>query len=301
MNKKRTILVIDDSSISLNHLVRILEDEYIVLVASGGVEGVQVAKAAKPDIILSDIVMPQMDGYEVLSALRELRETKDIPVVFITSLDQECNEAKGLELGASDYISKPFNPTIVKLRVRLLLKLVEQMQIINEMGMVDTTTRLPNRHYFDVRLKEEWKRAAGEDSTLGILRIDIDKIRSYNTIHGYRAGDEMLVKVAEIISDNTLVQPGNIAARWAFGGFVVLLQKVTDSECNSIGENIRKAVEGAIIKVAGGEDTFVTISVGACSVKPAAGEISEEKFISNADSALYLAKELGCNRVVVHS
>jgi len=281
--------------------MQILQNDYIMLVASGGVECIQVAKAAKPDIILLDIVMPQMNGYEVLAALREMRETKDIPVIFITGLDQEGEEEKGLKLGASDYITKPYNPVIVRLRVRNLLQITEQMRTINELSMVDVTTKLPNRQYFDKRLSEEWQRAENENRQLGILMIEIDTLRSYNTIYGYRNGDAMIIRVSEIISSYANVNPGDFAARWAYGGFVVLLLNVAIGECNTVGENIRKAIGDAVIETSGGEETRVTISVGANSVSPASDDCSIEKFIANVDSALYLAKELGRNQVVVHS
>ncbi|MCL2197857.1 MAG: diguanylate cyclase [Defluviitaleaceae bacterium] len=299
--KKGTILVVDDSRVSQTHLVQILQDEYVIHAASGGVEAIQVAKAAKPDIILLDIVMPQMDGYEVLAALRDAGETRDIPVIFITSLDQESDEEKGLRLGAVDYISKPYNPIIVKLRISLQLKIVEQMRRINELSMMDAVSKLPNRRYFDKRLREEWQRAQSENRQLGILMIDVDKLRTYNAIYGYSHGDECLLAVAGIISENALLSPGDLAARWAYGGFAVLILNATGGECSTIGENIRKAVEALAISNPDGEDTGVTISIGANAISPSSGECTIEQFISNADSALYLAKELGRNQVVVHS
>jgi len=302
-NKKKngTILVVDDSRVSQAHLVQILQDEYIIHAASGGVEAIQVAKAAKPDIILLDVVMPQMDGYEVIVALSEVEETKDIPVIFITNLDQQSEEEKGLRLGAVDYISKPYNPVIVKLRISVQLKIVEQMRKINELSMMDAVSNLPNRRYFDKRLREEWQRAASENHQLGVLMIGVDKLRTFNAIYGYNHGDACLKAVAGIISENAFLSPGDFAARWAYGGFIVLLLNASSGECSTIGENIRKAVEAVVIENPDGKNSNMTISVGANSVSPASGDCSVEQFISNADSALYLAKELGRNQVVVHS
>lgn len=299
--KKHTVLVVDDSRISQQHLVQILHSDYIVHAASGGAEAIQVAKAAKPDIILLDIVMPQLDGYETLVRLKEQPETKHIPVIFITSLDTECDEEKGLRLGADDYISKPYNPTIVKLRISILLKIVEQLRTINELSMMDATSGLPNRKYFDKRLREEWQRASKENRRLGVLMLDMDKMRSFNTIYGYAHGDKALVAVAEIISKTALKNPGDFAARWAFGGFVVLLQNVNDEECSAVGENIRKAVEELELLTEDGQVTTFAISVGATSIHPGEDDTTVEQFIANADSALYLAKELVRNQVVVHN
>ena len=301
--KKGTILVVDDSRVSQTHLVQILQDEYIVHAASSGVEAIQVAKAARPDLILLDVVMPQMDGYETITALRESEKTKHIPVIFITSLDQGSDEEKGLMLGAVDYIVKPYNPTIVKLRISIQLKIVEQLRLINELSMMDAVTRLPNRRYFDRRLSEEWQRAVNEKSkrNLGILMIDIDKLRAFNAIYGYANGDICLAAVAEIVSENAILSPGDIAARWAFGSFTVLMLNANAVECRTIGENIRQAVQNTPVTVVNEENAFVTVSIGAISVSPDTDDCSVEQFISNADSALYLAKELGRNQVVVHS
>ncbi|MDR0273471.1 MAG: diguanylate cyclase [Clostridiales bacterium] len=301
--KKGTILVVDDSRVSQTHLVQILQDEYIIHAASGGVEAIQIAKAAVPDLILLDIVMPQMDGYETIGALRENEKTKDIPVIFITSLDQGSDEEKGLLLGAVDYITKPYNPTIVKLRISIQLKIVEQIRTINDLGMMDVTTRLPNRRYFAKRLAEEWQRAVSEKQKrqLGILMIDIDKLRAFNAIYGYNHGDACLATVAGIISENALLSPGDIAARWAYGSFAVLILNATAAECRAIGENIRQAVETTPIVGPTCEKANVTTSIGAISISPDSHDYSVEQFISNADSALYLAKELGRNQVVVQS
>lgn len=299
--KKSTILVVDDSRVSQTYLMQILQDEYVIHAAASGIEAIQIAKVARPDIILLDIVMPQMDGYEVFAALREAGETKDIPVIFITSLGQASDEERGLRLGAVDYIFKPYNPVIVKLRISVQFKIIEQMRTINELSMMDAVSKLPNRRYFDKRLREEWQRAKNENRQLGILMMDLDKLRTYNAIYGYNQGDVCLLAIAGIISENALLSPGDLAARWAYGGFVVLVQNASGGEINTIGENIRRAVEQAVIITDSGENTNVTISIGANSVFPASEDCSIEQFISKADSALYLAKELGRNQVVVHS
>jgi len=301
MAKRSTILVVDDSRVSQAHLVQILQDEYIVHAATGGVEAIQVAKAAKPDLILLDIVMPQMDGYEVLSALREGEETKDIPVIFLTSLGQESDEEKGLSLGAVDYITKPYNSVIVRLRISVQLKILEQMRKIQELSLMDAVSGMPNRKYFESRISDEWKRAKKEHRQIGVLMIDVDKLRTHNTIYGYNHGDECLKAVGKIITDTALVNPGGFAARWAFGGFAVLLVNATGGECVTVGEKIRKTVDELAVPYPEGENKTVTVSVGVNSVSPGECDCTLEQFISNADSALYLAKELGRNQVVIHS
>ncbi|MCL1843500.1 MAG: diguanylate cyclase [Defluviitaleaceae bacterium] len=298
---KYSVLVVDDSRVSQTHLMQILQDEYVVYSANSGVEALQITKAENPDIILLDIVMPQMDGYETLAALKASAETKDIPVIFITSLDHDSNEEKGLRLGAADYISKPYNPIIVKLRISLQLQLLAQMRQISELSMMDAVSRLPNRRYFDSRLREEWQRAKNENHLLGVLLMDVDKLRSYNTIYGYTHGDAAILAISEIIAKTAVCCPGDLTARWAYGGFAVLLQNADRAVCNTVGENIRCAIESAEIPSPDGAPANLTMSIGANSVSPALGDVTLEQFISKADSSLFLAKELGRNRVVVHS
>ena len=299
--KKNTILVVDDSRVSLTHLVQILEGDYIVHTATSGVEVIQIADVVRPDIILLDIVMPQMNGYEALEKLQENLTTRDTPVIFITSLDQDSDEEKGLRLGAVDYISKPYNPTIVKLRVSVQLKIVEQLRTINHLSMMDFATEVPNRRYFDMRMKSEWQRAKSENHQLGLIFIDVDKLRTYNAIYGYAHGDKALITIANTISKVALSHPGDVVARWSDSTFVVLLQDATGGMCSTIAEDLRKTVENTEIKTSDNTPTNLTISLGANSVNPGSADCDMEQFITNADSALYLAKELGGNQVVVHS
>lgn len=299
--RKSTVLVVDDSRLSMMHLVQILQDDYSLHTATSGVEAVQVARAVRPDIILLDIVMPQMDGYEALAMLRQEHETKDIPVIFISSLDQEVNEEKGLTLGASDYISKPYNPTIVKLRVGIHLKIVNQLKTIQSLSMTDPVTKLPNRRYFDLRLGEEWRRAKSDGRRLGLIVFEIDNFRSFGTRNGYRAGDAALEAVAAIASKHGSLSVGDIVARWSNSGFAILLQSADHAICSMVSEAIRREVAEMAVEAAGDSYSDFTVSVGGNSAEPAADFRDLDEFVSGADSSMYLAKELGRNQVVIYS
>ncbi|MCL2203146.1 MAG: response regulator [Defluviitaleaceae bacterium] len=135
---KNTILIAEDSKVALMNLMQILRNEYEIIIANNGVSAVEMAKAHKPDLILLDIIMPEMDGYETLIILKESEETEEIPVICITSMDGVADEERGLELGAADYITKPFSQVIVKLRVRLQLRMRNQMKtIISQMKTIE--------------------------------------------------------------------------------------------------------------------------------------------------------------------
>jgi len=128
--KENSILIVEDSELSISVLTDILGDSYTLHVARNGLEGIEMAKSTMPDLILLDIILPQMDGYEVIKVLKETQETREIPIVFVTSLKGVDDERKGLQLGADDYINKPYDPLIVKLRVDIQIRIVNQLRTI---------------------------------------------------------------------------------------------------------------------------------------------------------------------------
>ena len=128
--EKNNILIVEDSEMNIKVLTGILEDDYNLHVARNGQEGIDVAKSVLPDLILLDIVLPRMDGYEVITVLKETPETKEIPIIFVTALNKVEDERKGLQLGADDYINKPYDPVIVKLRIDIQLKIVNHLKTI---------------------------------------------------------------------------------------------------------------------------------------------------------------------------
>ena len=297
--KKNSILIVDDSRVSLMHLLQILQDDYIVHTAESGPEAIQVAKVAKPDLIMTDVVMPMMDGYETLVALKDIYETKNIPVIFVTSLGQDGDEEKGLKMGAVDYITKPYNPAIVKLRVSLQLRLIEQMRQIQHLSMADVQTGMSNRTHFEKRLREEWQRAGTGNYEIGLMLINIDRFKKFNRLNGLDNGDAALLKIAKVIDEST-PNPGDLAARWSDDGFAVMLTRVSNSDCNTAAEKLRQ--EAARLDfVDSSLDPMMTLSIGAHTINPNTPLASIEKLISDVDSSLYLAKELGRNMVVMHS
>ena len=136
-HKKHSVLVVDDTSLSIMALTRILNPEYTVYTASNGRDAITAAEQYLPDVILLDVIMPDMDGYAAIAALKNAEKTKDIPIIFITGLSRSGDEEKGLALGAADYITKPFSPVVVKLRVRNQIKILEQVRLIVEKEVVE--------------------------------------------------------------------------------------------------------------------------------------------------------------------
>jgi len=297
MKKEKTkILIVEDSRLNQEVLRRILGDDHTLSIAENGVEALEKAKTEYPDIILLDIVLPGMNGFDVLIELKKNDSTHSIPVIIISAMTKPDDEVKGLTLGAVDYITKPFNEIVVKTRIETQLKILKQMQIIEKFGFVDALTSIPNRRQFDRDLIREWNRAMREQTPLSILMIDVDHFKIYNDTHGHQQGDVALQTVASAI-ETSLKRSTDIAARWGGEEFVVLLPHTPLEGALSVAETIRANVESAIITgVDGTSPHNVTISIGVANMLPSTDN-SIPKLIKLADEALYIAKDKGRNRV----
>jgi len=294
--KKHTLLIVDDENSNLKVLTHILGSGYTIYTASNGVDAVKKAREYQPDLILLDILMPEMDGYQTLSEIKETEEIKRIPVIFITGLDSDEDEEKGLSLDAVDYITKPFSPIVVKLRVRNQIQIVTQMRIIERLSMIDQLTNLPNRRSFDERLKMEWKQAIREKTQISILMVDLDRFKDVNDKYGHQQGDMVLQSIAALFKQS-LKRPGDFSARWGGEEFAILLPNTSSDGASEIAETIRKKVENSPIHCNKGTKINVTVSIGLNSLTPTQVS-SVDAFISRADKALYAAKQAGRNKVI---
>ena len=294
--KKGSLLIVDDENANIYALTQILGEEFVIYAAKNGQDALEVACNYTPDVILLDILMPDMDGYEVLSVLKRKDLTKDIPVIFITGLSNCEAEEKGLALGASDYISKPFSSAIVKLRVRNQIQILNQIKMIRNLSLTDLLTDLPNRRGFDYRMQLEWDHAKRNKTALSILIIDIDNFKNYNDMYGHLQGDAALKSVANSIM-LSLNRSIDFVARWGGEEFFVLLPTTDMNGAFKTAELIRKNVEETPIPYADEKTTKVTISTGVNAAVPCQGGAVRD-FIDRADQALYFAKKTGKNKAV---
>jgi len=293
--KNNSVLIVDDEKSNIMALTHILSSEYTIYFAKNGTDAIELAEKFLPDVILLDILMPGMDGYDVISQLKKGAKTDEIPVIFITGLTGVEEEEKGLSLGAVDYISKPFSPAIVKLRVRSQMQMLNQIRLIKYLSMMDQLTDLPNRRNFDNRLRIEWEHAIRNRAFISLLMIDIDFFKNYNDKYGHQEGDIALKAMANIFK-HTLKRSVDFVARWGGEEFVILLPNTHLSGALGVAEIIRaKAVDTEII-CTGGSAARLTLSIGVNTIKPKLGS-SLDGFISGADKALYIAKENGRNQV----
>jgi diguanylate cyclase (GGDEF)-like protein len=292
---KPVILIVDDERSNIAALHHILKPTYATFDAINGRTALEIAKRIVPDLILLDIIMPDMTGFEVLAELMREESLRKIPVIIVTALDSPEEEETGFLLGAVDYIPKPFNGSIVIEKVETHLQMKEHINERAASDMTDALTGLPDRRRFDRRLSLEWNRAVREKSSLGILMIDVDKLRNYNARHGLRQGDALLGTVAEIFS-KTVKREGSSVFRWEGGEFVILLPDADSNVAREIAEQIRSNVENTPIAGPDGVSRPVTVSIGVHTESPTVDSTILD-FISKADSAMNTAKNSGLNRV----
>ncbi|MDR1515866.1 MAG: diguanylate cyclase [Synergistaceae bacterium] len=295
-NEKCIVLIVDDERSSLVILNKLLSRECTVFTAKSGEEALRRAREDPPDLILLDIMMPGMSGFEVLTRLKDCVTTKNIPVIVITGLGDEDDEERGFTLGAVDYITKPFKNAIVIARVRTHIKIVRQMRTIEMLGLIDPLTEISNRRGFYSHIDIDWRKCIRNRSPISFLMIDLDKFKSYNDTYGHPQGDALLRAVAGIFSAAAR-RPHDLAARLGGEEFGVLLPDTDANGALVIAEIIRAQVEAFRLPTAdGSEMTRTTISIGLASTVPQNGE-SFNNLISRADENMYMAKNTGRNRV----
>ena len=293
--KRNSVLIVDDEVAGIMALTHILRPEYTVYAAKNGQDAIETAAEHMPDVILLDILMPGMDGYEVIAALKNSDKTRAIPVIFVTGLDNAEDEAKGLVLGAADYISKPFSEAIVKLRVQNQIKILNYIAMIENFSLIDQLTGIPNRRSFDERLRLEWGRAIRSAEPLSILIFDLDSFKSYNDTYGHMQGDVVLQAVAGIFKLE-LKRAVDFIGRWGGEEFIALLPSTNYNDAWTLAEQIRACVESAVIPLTNGQATQITVSIGINSQVPKSEDLIAD-FIQRADKALYTAKREGRNCV----
>ncbi|MDR1836068.1 MAG: diguanylate cyclase [Treponema sp.] len=293
--QKNSLLIVDDENANLKVLTHILGSEYTIFTATSGANAIAKAKELFPDLILLDILMPEMDGYQTLSGIKNCVEIQKIPVIFITGLDSDEDEEKGLSLDAADYITKPFSAPIVKLRVRNQIQIINQMRTIERLSMIDQLTNIPNRRSFDDRLQMEWKQAIREQTPISLLMMDMDEFKKINDMYGHQQGDIVLQTVSDILM-KSFKRPGDFTARWGGEEFIVLLPNTSLNGALDVAEKIRINIENTEIQRDDGLRLKITLSIGVNSMIPDQYS-SLDTFISNADKALYAAKNAGKNRV----
>jgi diguanylate cyclase (GGDEF)-like protein len=297
---RHKVLIVDDAPTNIHTLHAILSLEYDVLFANSAAEALEVATREHPDLLLLDVVMPDMDGYELCILLKDDPRTRDIPVIFVTAMGDVADETRGLQMGAIDYIVKPFSPSIVRMRVRNHLELKHHRDLLAAMSNCDGLTGIANRRRFDDCLRQEWLRATRGQTSLGLIMIDIDQFKLFNDRYGHVTGDDCLRRVAAVLSEVPR-RPGDVLARYGGEEFACILPETDAPGALRIAEQMRQevlalAIPHAASTVAGS----VTLSLGAAAGVPVLDQDPFE-LLRAADDALYLAKQSGRNRAALWS
>ncbi|MDR1445430.1 MAG: diguanylate cyclase [Treponema sp.] len=295
--KKYCIMIADDDKASLDILSSILMNEYDLRIVRNGKAVLEQVADSPPDLLLLDVMIPGLTGFEVLAHLKQVESTHRIPVIFITSLNGEDYEEKGLRLGAVDYITKPFNRGIMLARIRSQIQIVRYIREIERLGMIDALTDIPNRRNFDIRIREEWRRETRTGNSLSMMMVDIDFFKHYNDTYGHPQGDILLRSLASLFTVH-LKRPSDFVARLGGEEFAILLPEANREGAAVMAERIRAATEEMAVPVADQKkDTNITISIGVATLIPDKNTPVEE-LVEKADKNLYAAKAAGRNRVV---
>ncbi|WP_413171992.1 diguanylate cyclase domain-containing protein [Anabaena azotica] len=323
------ILIVDDNPDNLRLLSKMLESKgFKVKKTVSGEIAIQAAKIEPPDLILLDINMPDMNGYEVCRQLKSQEKTANIPIIFISALDQTTDKVIAFEIGGADYITKPFQELEVLARVRNQVVIYQQNQQLIQQNKIlqqeiterqrveaallaanqqlqlfvflDGLTGVANRRKFDEYLNLEWQRLAHKKLPLSLLLCDVDFFKNYNDTYGHLTGDDCLKQIAKTLK-LSVKRPSDLLARYGGEEFAVILSNTNEKGAIYLAEDIRQKVYNLKIPHAQSKvDNFVTLSIGVATIFPNM-QIAPNTLIEVGDKALYTAKAQGRNRIVAEN
>ena len=297
------ILVVDDAVNNLQLVGRILDQAgYETTFASSGAQALERIPVAQPDLIVLDLMMPDISGLEVCQRLKGKAKTNQIPVIFLTASDDKRHLIKAFTYGAVDYITKPFSAPELLARVKNHLELKQSRDLLKKavaklerLAKTDSLTGVANRRYWLTLTKQEFQRTQRSQFPFSILLIDLDHFKSINDTYGHHAGDQVLIRTVQVLQQKLRQQ--DALGRWGGEEFVVLLPDTNLRAAITVAERLRCSIE-ALVKNPPPDHTYTctTLSVGitTCGVK----DVNLDSVIQRADQALYHAKEQGRNRGV---
>lgn len=305
------VLVVDDIPVNRKLQKTYLDAEgYSVILAQDGIEALQRVEEELPDLILLDVMMPKMNGFQVCKELKNNNNTRFIPVILVTALNEIEDKIKGIEAGADDFICKPFNKLELLARVKSLLRIkhlhdeleqkIRELEAakkeLYELAITDGLTGLNNYRYFNEQLKHELSRAKRHNLNVSAIMLDIDYFKNYNDTNGHPAGDEVLRTIAKLIHSN--IRKIDIAARYGGEEFALLLVETDKNSAAIVADKIKKIVEDyPFINQETQPNNKITVSIGVATYP--LDNNDPDQIISIADQRLYKAKELGRNRVIL--
>ncbi|HWP22758.1 MAG TPA: diguanylate cyclase [Candidatus Binatia bacterium] len=295
-NAPLTVLVIEDHPDQRDLLAIVLQREgYRVITAGNGLEALEKLETESVQIALSDIMMPKMDGFELIKRIRTSPAFKNIYLILITARIQENDRVRGLDLGADDYITKPFSFSELLARIRVGSRVVQYQQHLEYQTQVDSLTGLFNRRAFEKKIQEEFERSKRYHNPLSVLILDIDNFKMINDTYGHHGGDAALVKIAETFKEKT--RQSDFASRYGGEEFVLILPETDQESALQVANKIHGSIRGCSFGTT--ERPFsLTVSIGVSSTSARYyGDWRE--LLNDADRALYAAKNAGKDRVEI--
>jgi two-component system cell cycle response regulator len=309
--ERSKILVVDDIPLNRKLEKTYLESTgYQVILANDGAEALQRVDDETPDLILLDVMMPKMNGFQVCRRLKNTENTRFIPIIMVTALNEIEDKVKGIEAGADDFISKPFNKLELLARVKSLLRIkhlhdelelkIAELEIAQskllQLAITDGLTGLYNYRYFKEQLNQEIIRSRRHKTNVSIAMIDIDFFKNYNDNHGHPAGDLVLKTIADLLRNN--IRKIDVAARYGGEEFALVLVETDKQAAGFVANKIKNLVENQKFDY---EETQpngkLTISMGVSTYPDDAA--APDELVNMADQRLYRAKKAGRNRVVL--
>lgn len=295
--RSQCVLIVDDSAVNIYRGSRALKDMCEVISAKSGTLAIKLAAERRPDLILLNIDLPDANGFDIIKALKAEEGTREIPVIFMSKLESEAEEAESFALGVTDYIAFPQNATIFQARVGIHLHADRQRKALERLSQVDGLTGVLNRRVFDDLLEHYWTVHYGSDQPLSLLLMDIDHFKHINDNLGHLCGDDALRLVATTIAQQ-VNRDLDIVARYGGDEFVCLLPDRSQVDALEIAEKIRLAVNQ--LEVADKMRKTVnslSVSIGVASTLDEMISSCND-LIASADRRLYEAKKQGRNKVV---
>ena len=288
------VLVVDDQVLHITVINQALGHLAKVFSATTGAQAIKLLPVVEPDLVLLDYEMLGMNGLEVLHAIRRLGQFEDLPVIFVTSNQDEEIEMNCLSAGAVDFIAKPVSGPLVIARTLTHLKLKFQSDLLRDGAYLDPVTGIHNRRYVDLRMAEEWGRSLRDDLPLSLLMVDVDYFKRYNDRYGHPRGDEVLRQVASLIKSK-FRRTMDLVARYGGEEFLLLLPETPLVAAMDLARSLVEAIEALGVEhVARDAPHVITVSVGVSERR--AGRLSSPAhLLESADQSLYLAKHRGRN------
>jgi two-component system cell cycle response regulator len=288
------VLVVDDSE-PIHKLIeaRLRPEGLEVTSELSGARGIERALANLPDLILLDIELPDVDGFEVCRQLKENPTTKDIPIIFLTGTTSTESKVRGLDLGAVDYVTKPFDQVELRARVRAALRTKRLQDLLEHQSFLDGLTGLWNRAYLNQRMESELNIARRYSRPVSLILADIDHFKQINDTHGHLFGDVVLQGTAECLP--IYARRSDIVTRYGGEEFAILLADTSLRAAAYVSERLRSAVEARCFE-AHRVAISVTASFGIACTAELDAEVTRENLIQAADKALYASKDGGRNQ-----